>query len=51
MAAARPVDCGGVKRQLVGGLVALSLAAIVITVNFIVDLFYLVIDPRLRQSS
>ncbi len=31
--------------------VVVFLAAIVITVNFIVDLFYLVIDPRLRQSS
>lgn len=31
--------------------VVVFLAAIVITVNFIVDLFYLAIDPRLRQSS
>lgn len=31
--------------------VVVFLAAIVITVNFIVDLFYLAIDPRLRQAS
>jgi peptide/nickel transport system permease protein len=31
--------------------VVVFLAAIVITVNFVVDLFYLAIDPRLRQAS
>jgi peptide/nickel transport system permease protein len=31
--------------------VVVFLAAIVITVNFVVDLFYLVIDPRLRHAS
>jgi peptide/nickel transport system permease protein len=31
--------------------VVVFLAAIVITVNFVVDLFYLAIDPRLRHAS